>query len=269
MKNLFLFIFSLLLTFGVTSCSNADSDIYDGQPLLNFNNGASSNVFIVAGTGSTEKTITYGTVRQATGSHEVKLVFDAANSTAVLGTDFVILDGTDDLTAGETGGSFVIKLLETGAIQAGKTAVFKLESSTLENAGFNNTYKLTMALTCPITNFVGSFENTQTWWQAGPGNVYQIVQSTTANQLLVKGFWDDGSDMVLNYNPVTYVVSIPEQYTGALYAPGQPINARQSTSVAQVSTFNPCTRKVTLYVNYWVPALNGGFGNQIEAFSGI
>jgi|SRR5690606_14580446 len=269
MKNVFLFIWSLFLAVGLVSCSDTDSDLYEGAPLLNFNNGNASNVFVVSGSGSVDKTITYGTVRPAVGNHQVKLVFDAANSTAVIGQDFQIINDTDDLGDGETGGSFVIRLLEAGAVQSGKTAVFKLESATISPAGFNNTYTLKVALTCPLTNFVGSFTNTATWWQAGPGNIYDIVESTTPNQLLVKGFWDDGSDFVLNYNPTTYVITIPEQYTGALYAPGQPINARPSTSASEVSTFNPCTREVNLYVNYWVPALNAGFGNKVEKFVGL
>ena len=46
------------------------------------------------------------------------------------------------------------------------------------------------------------------------------------------------------------------------------IFAKPSTLAAEVSSFNPCTRKMTLYVNYFVPGL-GTFGNKVEKFSGL
>jgi hypothetical protein len=124
-----------------------------------------------------------------------------------------------------------------------------------------------MSLTCPVSFFVGSFKNTETWWGT-PNAVYDIVQSTTANQLLVKDFWDIGTDMVLNYNPDTYVVTVPDQNTGYFVAQYNGyIWARPSTDATQISTFNPCTRVMTLYVNYYIPGV-GSYGNKIEKFIG-
>ncbi len=270
MKNIFRFLFAIALTIGLASCSDSDRQLYDGPPLINFNNGTSSNVFIKTGETQVDKSIQYGTIRPVSGNHQVSLVFDAANSTAVEGVDFQIIKGVDEISNGGTNGNFIVRILETGAVQAGKTAVFKIQSSTIKNAGFNNLYTMKIALTCPITDFVGAFEN-KGWHYNNVPMVFNVEESTTANQLLVKGFWDDGSDMIINYDPVTYIVQFPSQYAGWDYQgnPAQPVFARASTDASKVSSFNPCTRLMTLHVNYWVPALNGGFGNQIEEFTGL
>ncbi len=268
MKNIVLFIFSLFIGLSLTSCSSDDNDLYNGEPLVNFNAGTKKSVFVVAGSGPVDTKIKYGVVRPVSGIHQVKLVYDAANSTALPGVDFVIVTPTDELSNGETNGEFTIKALETNAVQSGKVAVFKLESATLKNAGFDQIYTVTIALTCPIANFTGAFANTEGWWYDAPGEVFDIELSSVPNQLLVKDFWDFGKDLVLNYNPVTFVISIPEQDTGTAYSPTANIFAKPSTLATEVSSFNPCTRKMTLYVNYFVPGL-GTFGNKVEKFSGL
>jgi len=125
-----------------------------------------------------------------------------------------------------------------------------------------------MSLTCPISNFVGVFDNTETWWYDNPGAQFSIVESTTnPNQLIVEDFFDAGYDLVLNYNPTTFVVSVPEgQETGFIHPSYGMIKVKASTDAALVSSFNPCTRKLTVYMNYYVPA--GTFGNQKEVFQG-
>lgn len=267
MKNIVLFIFALFLTVNLSSCNTNERDDYSGEPLINFNVGTKKDVFVVAGSGQATATVKYGTVRPVSGSHQVKLVLDAANSTAVQGVDFQIVNPVDDLAAGETGGEFKIIALESGAVQSGKVAVFKIESSTLKNAGFDQTYTVKIALTCPIEDFVGSFTNTAGWWQDTPGMVFDVEFSSTPNQLLVKDFLDNGRDLVLNYNPVTFVVDVLDQDTGVAYSATANIFVKPSTVATEVSSFNPCTRKMTLYVNFYVPGL-GSFGNKVEAFSG-
>ncbi|TXF76230.1 hypothetical protein [Chryseobacterium sp.] len=272
MKNLILATLSLFLTLSISSCSEADreADFYKGDAFLNFNKGLDGNAFVVSGTGHLDYPISYGTVKPVTTSGQVKLVVDAANSTAVEGVDFQILNNaTDELTPGETGGTFTLRALEAAASQTPKTVTFKLQSSSFPNAIFDQKYTLNISLTCPLSSFLGtgSFSNTTSFWNT-PGGIYEIEESTTPNQLLVKDFWDIGIDMVLNYNPSTFVVTIPDQDTGYAYNATAHIWAKPSTDVTQVSSFNPCTRKMTLYVYYYVPGV-GSYGNKIESFSGL
>ncbi len=266
MKNIFYLLMGCLLFF---ACKDADADIYEGDSMLNFNKGVSGNGFVVNSQTYSDYKISYGSVKAVQSNHSVKLVFDASKSTAVQGTDFEILNnGTDELSAGEVGGEFTIRIYKASAIQSGKTAVFNLQSGSLMNAGFDQTYTLNMSLTCPVTGFVGNFTNTEAWWN-NPGGSFEIVQSTVANQLLVKDFWDAGKDLVLNYNPTTFVVSVADQNTGYLVAQYNGyIWAKPSTDAAQVSTFNPCTRQMTLYINYYIPSV-GSYGNQVEKFVGF
>ncbi|MDR6405331.1 MULTISPECIES: hypothetical protein [Chryseobacterium] len=266
MKNFSKIIF-LFITVLLASCKQEEEAYYDGDSFVQFNKGTTANAFVVAGSTSSDFDINYGVLKGVEGSHQVKLVFDQAKSTAILGTDFQIVNGTDELSTGETMGKFVVKLLESGAVQSGKKAVFRLESSSLPIAAFNNEFTLDISLTCPISYFVGDFTNTETWWNAGPGGTYQIVESTVANQILVKDFWDIGIDLVLNYNPETFVVSVPEQETGTLHPTYGMIKAKASTDATLISIFNPCTRKLTVYMNYFVTA--GTFGNQKEVLQGI
>lgn len=271
MKKIFFLLLACMLAF---SCKEAEADIYKGESYLNFNKGVSSNAFVLNSQTYNDVKISYGTVKAVQEPHQVKLVFQSSGSTAVQGTDFEILNNaTDNLTAGEVGGEFTIRIYKASATQAGKTAMFKLQSD-LPNAGFDQTYTLNMSLTCPVSSFVGVFNNTTNWWYDNPGGQFLIQESTaTANQLLIKDFYDVGRDLVLNYNPTTFVVSVPDQYTGSKYgaAPyaGVEIWARPSTDPSQISSFNPCTRVLTLYANYYLKGTNAGFGNQKEVFTGL
>lgn len=268
MKKIVYFVFLIILSITAVSCSDPEPDIYVGDSLLNFNKGTSTNAFVVSGTGYSDNLISYGTIKPVTGTHQVKLVLDQANSTAVQGVDFQILNSSDELVSGEVGGNFTIRILEAAATQVPKVAVFKLESGSLSKAIFDQTFTMNMSLTCPISGFVGDFTNTQSWWYS-PGGVFTVEESTTANQLLVKDFWDAGIDLVLNYNPDTFVVTIPQQNTGYFVSTYNGyIWARPSTDASQVSSFNPCTRVITLYINYYIPNV-GSYGNKIEAFTGL
>lgn len=261
--------FALFILIGLVSCTDSDDQLYDGAPLINFNNGTSTKSLLVVGEGDVTRTIQYGTVRPVTGNHSVSLVVDTQNSTAVQGTDFEIVKGTDDLVSGETNGTFEVKFKESGAVVAGKKVVFTLASSTLDKAAFDQTYTVEVGLTCPLSYFEGPFNLTESWWTS-PNTIYDIEESTVPNQILVKGFWDNGSDMVLNFDPSTNVITIPEQWTGYNYQgnPAQPVNARPATG-GLISTIDLCNRTVTLNINYWVPALSAGYGNKVEKFVGL
>lgn len=236
--------------------------------LLNFNAPIlDQTVFVFSGTGSMDATVSYGVTAPSNSANTVSLVVDTENSTAIEGTDFVIVTPTDELAAGETTGEFQIKFLEDGATQEGKKVVFKLQSATLENAIFSQTYTFNVSLTCPVEGFLGEFAAT-TWW-LGDSEHEIIATEDVPNQFRVKDFWEDNSDapdFILNYNPDTFAITFPEQSTGYEYSAGKFIYAKQSTTIA--SSFNPCTRVMHVGVYYYIPGV-GNYGDKDELFTGI
>ena len=257
-----LFILSIV----VWSCRDENPE-YNGKPYVHFNKATAASEIIMKGAVSKEIKISYGSVKAVTGSNQVKLVLDTQKSNMVEGVDFVYVKNIDDLNEGEVSGEFTVKLLESGATQTPKTAVFKLQSTTIDNAVFNQEYTLTVSLTCPVSGFYGEFTNTASWWN-NPGGSFDIVAGTSPNQMLVKDFWDLGKDLVFNYNPETFVVTIPDQNTGYFSSANNGyVWCKQSTDATKISKFNPCTRQLTLYVNYYIPNV-GGWGNQTETFVG-
>lgn len=275
MKKILFLLVSFLLVF---SCKDAEQEVYDGDALLNFNKGLTSSAFVSVGETYRDVDVSFGTIKAVSGDHQVKLVLDAANSTAVEGKDFQIVQNPVQISGGQTTANFKVRILETAATQTPKVAVFKLQSSTLPNAIFDQTYSLSMSLTCPLSYFIGNgiFKNTTAYWMAPAGSDYIVENITTGgvNQLKIKGYLDDGSDLVVNYNPATFAVSIPLQATGYIPAAGQMAYASDPTS-GPTSSFNPCTRVLTLNV-YWhvrntAGTLVGGYnGNNpaTEVFTG-
>lgn len=259
-----------MMVLTVLSCRETEPGFaYEGTPSLHFADKNSSLETITIGDPDRDVTVTYGTMSPVEGAHQVSLVVDPT-STAVEGVHYQIIKATDQITSGEVSGDFIIRLLAAGLTQDAETLVLKLSSPTLASASIKQTFTMSVAISCPVVNFTGSFLYSTGYW-AAPGVNYQIEASTTPNQILVKGFWDDGSDMILNYNPATNVITIPSQYTGFDYQgdPAQPVFARPSTAAADVSMIDLCNRKVSLKINYWVPALNGTFGNHSEVFDGV
>lgn len=253
-----------------TSCTDDDKGerVYKGDALLNFHNGVSKDVFVFSGTGFTEIDIDYGVVKAVSGTNTVTMVVDTETSTAVEGVDFTIIDGTDELVDGETTGQFKVRFLEEGAVQTGKVVNFKLSSSSLESAVFNNTYTVNVSLSCEITSFVGDFDAT-TWWLGT--STHTVAVGPSANTIQINDFWEDNAtapNFVLSYND-SFVVTFAEQNTGYFVAQYNGyIWARMSTDASQVSSFNPCTRTMTVYVNYYIPGV-GTYGNKQEVFTGI
>ncbi len=237
------------------------------EPVLNFSaSKLDQSVFVFAETGFTDATVDFGTTTPVSGSHTVSLVVDTANSTAVEGTDFTIVNPTVELADGESTGQFQVKFLESGAVQEGKIVVFKLQSATLDNAVFSQSYKVTVSLTCPIETFLGDFAAT-TWWLGD--STHTISATDVANQFQVEDFWQDNADapnLILNYNPSTFAITFPEQNTGYEYSAGKFIYAKQSTTIT--SSFNPCTREMHVGIFYYVPGV-GSFGDKDEFFSGL
>ena len=268
----------LLLPLLFIACTPDDEKgqvAYSGDALLNFTGNTTKQVFVFTGSGFSELEIPYGVLKPVSGSNTVTLVPDVENSTAVLGVDYEIVTGTDELAEGETNGFFKIKLLEEPATQDGKAIVFKLESATLSSAVFNNTYRVNVSLTCPVETFVGDFDS-DTWWAGPSTNTISFVPEVE-NTLQIEGFWGDNPEqpnLIFTYDPNTFVVTIPD-------SPGVPAGQGQNTgyvgaqgtiyakpTAAKVSSFNPCTRVLTLYITYWIPGV-GTYPDQVEVFTGI
>lgn len=140
MKKIFFGIF--LLTFSMfifNSCEEHENLDYDGAGLLHFDR---NNQVVPDGTVS----VTYGVTNPVSSDHTVELVFNQAKSTAILGTDITIVEGTDVLQSGSVVGDFKITVTKAAAV-AKKIAVFTIKSSTLGNAVFNQ--EVTVAFSCP------------------------------------------------------------------------------------------------------------------------
>lgn len=148
MKNIFLILFAVFLSaFTLQSCKEHDDiPVYESSS-LHFIKETQTGVYDGA-SASGNNTIEYSTTRPVSATHSVNLVYVAAESDAVLGTDFTIVKGTDDVLAGEAKGDFVINVTPTAAI-AGKHAVFTLASSSLESASFKQKIKVTFNAVCP------------------------------------------------------------------------------------------------------------------------
>ncbi len=260
-------LFLLIGSFLFFACKEAEADIYEGDTMLNFNNGTSRTEFVKLSTGSKETEISYGTTKAVSGNHEVKLVFDASKSTAVLGTDFEILDGTDDLTAGEVGGKFKLKIMEP-AIGVSKTAVFRLESSSLNKAIFDQEFNMQMKLFCPASTFVGIFGVDTGLF--GSFDV-EIIEGTEPNTLIIKDYIESGYDITLTYDPDTGVVTFPQQPTGYINGSSGMIMFKQAID-GSVSTVDFCSRKMDLRVSYGTPTGGtyavGGVSSFTEPFTG-
>lgn len=260
-----------MLSFTLVNCSTDDKGerAYGGSANVNFlNQGQAKNVFVLAESGFTDTVIEIGTLAAVSGTHTVTLVPDAANSTAVEGVDYEILTPTDELSNGESTGSFTVRFFEEGASQEAKTVVFTLQSATLPNTTYNNIQIVNVSLTCPIETFIGQFES-NTYW-TGP-SVNEISLDDSDNTMKIEGFFtDNNTDLIFSYDPNTYVVTVPQQQTGFFYQgnPNQEVYARPSVAAGLVSSFNPCSRVLTLHINYWVPGV-GSFGDKVEVFTGI
>lgn len=261
-------LLGLFLVGAVASCNNNDDNgqvAYGGSNVVAFGNPIARDVFVFEGTGFTEIQVPFGFVKPTTENTTVTLTVDTENSVGVEGTDFTIVASTVTVESGETNGAFVVRLLEGGAVEAGKKVVFKISSDKVDTAVFNNAYTLNVSRSCTVESFLGQFSS-NTWW-AGP-STNEIAFGTAENSLEIVDFWVDNAtapNFVMSYDPDTFVVTFQEQSTGFVAAQGL-IFARPAEG--KTSRFNPCTRVLTLEVNYWIPNV-GTYGDKVEVFTGI
>lgn len=269
MKKNFLILASIFLSlFAMVSCSESESVDQGGPNAAIFLSGPSESIFVFAGSGGREVDVDFGILRQFSGSHTVKLVLDAELSNLVEGVDFEYVVREVQLNAGEQNGTFKIKFNDDTASQEGKMGFFKLESTTLAPAAFADVYTLTVTLACDVdTFFYGVFQG-DTYWLGD--SVNEIAAGATTGEFKVVDFWEDSvtdPDFILNYNPNTFVVSFTEQSTGYFHSTYQEYIIAKPMPSGGVSTINPCTRVLNVYVSYEISA--GYFNRGFEVFTGI
>lgn len=156
MKNvksyLLLFVFSFLLI-GCEDDSHGEKG-YSGTNYVSFNAAGTQRMVVRPETGFEISPVSFGTVKATQEDTQVKLIFDAENSTAVLGVDFDIVSDVVVLEKGKSVGEFGIKVYEDPATPAGKVAKFKISSPTIANAIFRQDLEVTLALSCQFDNEV-------------------------------------------------------------------------------------------------------------------
>lgn len=259
MKKISYLILTLLTGVLFISCRDSLNDVYSGPEGLHFSEGTSKAEVVLGGSEYKDVTIPFGTLKGVGSSASVSLVVDTANSTAVEGTQFTILQNPVSLSSGSTGGAFTVRILESGASSDSKKAVFKLSSSEIGNAIFDQTFTLDMSLFCPVSSFVGNFAYTGFLGTASP----QIEEGTEANTLYIKNWIDSSYPIKLTYD-TDGNITFAAQSTGYVHPTYGMITINPTPGTT--STFNTCTRTLTLYATYTVSA--GSFGAKVETFTG-
>lgn len=261
------------ILFSAFSCAEDElpNPTYGGDSLLNFDKSTASSETVVTGQADKIVDISFGTIKAVSNNAQVKLVLDTQNSTAVEGVDFVVVQNPLDLAAGQNTANFKVKIIEASATVIPKVAVFKLQSSSIGNAVFNQSYTLSMSLTCPPSTFVGNFQYTTGFWQ-DPNSSWVIQEvAGQANTMKIVDFLDPGNDLVFKYNDAG-VVTFDTVDTGYIYGTYGMVKIRMSTDATKVSTIDFCSRKLTIYANYFVTAgqltMNGS-PHIKEEFTGL
>lgn len=123
------FLLASLVTIFIVSCKPDDEPFFEGESLLLFDRNEQTGP-------DGDYLITYGVTTAVNADHNVSLVFNQAKSSAILGTDFTIVESTDVLKSGTARGDFKIKITKAAAV-AKKQAVFTMTNSSLNKANFN------------------------------------------------------------------------------------------------------------------------------------
>jgi len=266
-KLLSIFIFASIVSL-FNSCKDEGEKYYEGESLLHFDKPAqSANVLL--GANNANATITYGVTKAAEANSNVELVYDATKSTAILGTDFTILEGTDVLPAGVAIGDFKINIKESAA-KLGKKAYFKVRSSSLSPAAFNTEVVVSFVLVCPPTTFPGVFSVKNVLF--GTYDV-EIAMGTVANTLILKDYIESGFDITVNFNPLTGEVSLPaaSQSTGYVNGANGLIFIKPALDGSK-GTVDFCNKTMNLRLSYGTPTgatyTSGGATSYADVFTG-
>lgn len=264
-KLLSIFLFATFLcTFN--ACKDEDEIYYEGESLLHFDKTAQT-ANVILNTNNADYLLTYGVTKPSEADSNVELVFNSAKSTAVLGTDFTIIEGTDVLSKGTSIGNFKLNVKETAA-KAGKKAYFTVRSSGLSAAAFNQEVEVSFVLVCPPDTFAGLFQ-TKTALFGSPYTI-EIELGAEPNTLVLKDYIEVGTDIIVNYDPTNGIVTFPAQATG--YLNGSTMVFIKQAVDGSVSRVDFCNKKLELRVSYG-PAGGtytiGGNANHTEISTGI
>lgn len=276
MKNILKYLLSFSILFAIFSCAEDEmpNPVYNGDSFLFFDKGVEDTQSVVEGSVQKDVTISYGVVKAVAGNHSVRLVLDPS-STAVEGVHFQIIKGTDELTAGETNGEFIVRILEDDLTPTPKTALFKLESSTLKNATFDQNYQLNMQIQCGMNWFLGGgiFRNVGFWVDGVvpfQDVLFEVDNITAPTKIYARDFFEPGIDLVLNYNNATQTVTVQDQFTGWIYNyQGTPRQVWVRQLANSTNTVDFCGRKMKLSTQYYLQGTNLVFsGDTSENFTG-
>lgn len=250
------FLLASFITLFVVSCSPDDEPTYDGDNFVSFAE-TSSEATVVKGSTSKVVTVSYTTLSDAKNNTEVKISVDATKSTAVEGTDFKIVSATETLPAGQKVGTFKIQLFESGALETQKVITFKISSSTVGTAVFNQTHALSYSLECPfnMSLFTGSYKVvTDTWEDYSPGDLITVQPGPAANQFKILS---TSNPYISNPSTSYMLVTVQNDGTVAL-ASNQPFNYGGSTGLLGLTgtgTVNFCTGGINISnLNFAGPA---------------
>lgn len=270
-RNTIIACFSVFL---LSSCDKTEEVIYEGPALLQFS-GESGKKTVELGQVTAEALIPFGTHTPVSVASEVKLIFDAAKSTAVPGVDFTLVNGgVEVLNAGQSYGNFKVNILESGATPVPKIAVFHLSSEALQFApasgAFAQEFTLTMSLRCSVNYFLGSGGFNYDGDQYDPGQYLIEKVPNKPNTLRIVDFLSIGIPFVFTYDD-DGVISFKEQVTGTFYQ-NSPITVSMPAGTAGdvgPSTMDECARKAVINMRFSIKALNLTFGNHAETFTGF
>jgi hypothetical protein len=194
----------------------------------------------------------------------VKLVVDKTVSTAVEGTDFQILTPEVTVNAGQIGGQFQVKLLEATATVEPKVIVFKLQSASIPNATFDQTYILRYTKACEfsITPFSGAYTVvTDTWADYEPGDTVILQQGPLPNQFKILA---SNNPYITNFSTAYMLVTV--NTNGSItVASNEPFNYGGSTGTLNITgsgTVNFCTGAINISDLDFQGAAGSALNNQ-------
>jgi len=259
LKYLSIPIFALLLS----SCEERDDAVYEGDNFVSFAE-TSSEATVVKGSTSKEVIVSYTTLSEAKANTDVKISVDASKSTAVEGTDFKIINATDNLAAGQKVGSFRIQLLESGAKETQKIITFKISSPSVGSAVFNQTHELKYSLECPfnMSGFTGTYKVvTDTWEDYSVGDQITVQPGPAANQFKILS-----TNNPYISNPTTSYMLVTVQNDGKVtLASNEPFNYGGTTGTLSLNgtgTVNFCTGGINISSLTFAGAAGTSSGNK-------
>ncbi|MCA6066809.1 DUF4843 domain-containing protein [Chryseobacterium sp. RG1] len=249
--------------FLLSSCKD-EAEVYEGQPYLHFNKGVNGEAVVKQGTGSTIANIDFGTVQSLSGAAQVKLVVDKTVSTAVEGVDFQIVAPEVTVNAGQIGGQFQVKLLEATATVEAKVIVFKLQSSSIPNATFDQTYILRYTKSCDfnMAPFTGTYKVvTDTWEDYEAGDLVTVQPGLAANQFKILS---TNNPYISNASTSYMLVTVANDGSVQLVS-NEPFNYGGTTGTLSLSgsgTVNFCTGAINISNLNFSGAAGSSTGNQ-------